>query len=145
METLISQLSEDRDYGERTYEQVVSDVREGRLIISVGQNLPQLVDAKSRKAVKGTGKPVGAGTGPQHRALWEFRARALDDFDAAYEELREGMQKGDPRMHKIFWENLLGRMDVARDSGMSDVVKLLLEQLTASQSTSYRKVDIDVG
>ena len=139
-EELIQALSPERDYGEFTYEQIVEGVRSGAILIKPGQHLPRIVDAQTFKTMKGTGIPPGAGVGPQHRALHRFRELAINDVDWALENLKKGMERGDPRYDKIYWEYMIGRAGEAKESGMSDVLKMLIERLDKPEK---RHIDIE--
>lgn len=142
---LINLLDPARDYGALSYKEVVERVKDGRFILRQGSRLPQIYDATSNKIVKGSGHPVRAGTGEtqQQFAGKEFRTRALDDFDDAYEELRKGMKQGDMRAHKIFWEMLIGRVGEAKVSGNSEVMTKMLEMIASSQKVVEREIIVD--
>lgn len=140
VEELIAQLSPDRDYGDRTFDEVVAGVRGGAILIRPGQRLPQLVDAQTGKTIKGTGVPPGAGVGPQHRALHLFRELAIDDVPWAYQNLVKGMERGDPRYDKLYWEYMVGRAGEAKEQGMTDVLKMLIERLDRPEK---RVIDLE--
>lgn len=125
--SLIDKLDPHRDYGERTYEEVLSGIRSGAIIIREGNNLPQLVDAATGRAIKGTGVPVNNGENPQRVAMARFRRMAQDDLDEAYAELRAGMKAGDPRCMKIYWELLIGRPGEAKGENSTSIMEKLLE------------------
>lgn len=123
---LLAALDPERNYGPRTYQQVVDAVRRGELTLMAGQNLPVIKDVSTGKMVAGSGQLPQTGVSNQQRALHRFRQLALDDVDDAYGELRTGMKAGDPRFHKIYWENLVGKMGEARGGeAMAEAVKAL--------------------
>jgi hypothetical protein len=128
-------LDPERDYGERTYEQVLADVDAGKLRLGPGHNLPQIFDTETGRTVKGTGMSPNVGSGPQHAALATFRRKALDDVDEAYRELRTGMKTGDPRFHKIFWEQLIGKVGEVRAVGERSIMDKLLEAALKPRET----------
>jgi hypothetical protein len=137
---LIAQLSPERDYGDRDYDQVVREVIDGTLVLEPGYGLPVIRDRKTNRTVKGTGRPANS-QGPQHAALSAFRRMAIDDVDDAYRELRAGMKAGDPRFHKIFWENLVGKVGEVRGGDeMAKAMQMLIERMAQPES---RTVVID--
>lgn len=71
---LIDQLDENRDYGSRTYEQVVEDVENGVLVIQPGYDHPVLSDLKGG-VVKGSGRAK--------------KQQAVSDFTSAVRRLKE--------------------------------------------------------
>ena len=140
-EYLVTLLDPERDYGERDYEKVVADVRAGILTISPGQRLPILFDPAKRQTVKGTGQPPQEGLSNQQRALAQFRGMAIDDVPAAYATLWAGMQRGDPRYDKIYWELLVGKMGESRGGeAIATAFKALIE---AMQRPEERRVPIE--
>jgi hypothetical protein len=137
---LITLLSPERDYGDRSYEDVVREVIDGTLVIEPGYGLPVIRDRKTNRTVKGTGRPANS-QGPQHAALSAFRRLAIDDVDQAYEELRAGMRAGDPRFHKIFWENLVGKVGETR--GGDEMAKAMQMLVAHFEKPETRTVIID--
>jgi hypothetical protein len=137
---LIALLDKDRNYGDRTYDDVVREVIDGSLLLEPGHNLPVIKDARTRLAVKGSGRYVGT-TGPQQEALAAFRRMALDDVPDAYAELRSGMKNGDPRFHKIYWENLIGKVGETR--GGDEMAKAMQMLVAHFEKPETRTVIID--
>lgn len=123
VEDLVRLLDPERDYGERSYSQVVNQVRGGDLLIEPGQRLPVLKDARTGHTVKGTGRGHQNGVSPQQAIVAEFRKHAADDFDFAYQSLVRGMKAGDPRYDKIWWEYAAGK--VAEFRGGDDTAKAI--------------------
>lgn len=139
-EALIGLLDPKRDYGERSYEDVISGIRDGSLLIEPGNSLPQLCTAK-HQYIKGSGSPKLEGMSAQQRALHQVRTWALDDLEWAYIHLKNGMSRGDPRYDKIFWETALGKMGEAKGSeAMAEAFKALI---AAMDKPDVRTVVID--
>jgi hypothetical protein len=110
-EELIGSLDPRRDYGDRTYEEVVAHVRAGQLRLEPGRStLPVIRDPATNRPVKGTGQPPVPDDAEFPR--WgrrRFNERAAADFDAVYEALVQAATRGDVRAQKLFVETFLGR------------------------------------
>lgn len=139
---LLARLDPQRDYGERTFADVVQGVKSGAIFIEPGMNLPVLREAGTGYSIKGTGRPpVGTNLSAQQIALREFRTKAVDDIDEAYAELRKGMKSGDPRFHKIYWETLIGKVGELRGGeAMAEALKAVIQ---AVQQPQTRVIDVD--
>lgn len=138
---LIALLDPTRNYGERTFEQVLAGIHDGSILIEPGQRLPMLFTAENHRSIKGTGQAPQDGVSNTQRALQRFRSLGLDDVDDAYAELRAGMKAGDPRFHKIYWENLLGKMGETKGGeAMAEAFKALI---TALEKPDVRTVTFD--
>jgi len=145
-EDLISLLDPGRDYGDRTYSDVVSGVLDGTIHISPGQRLPVLWDTGARHVIKGTGQPPQTGVSVQQAALREFRERAIDDLPEAYSLLIDGMRKGDPRYDKIYWENLMGKIgEVKGGDAMAVAFKALIDAMQTPQMRTVTVTDVIDG
>lgn len=128
--SLLDLLDPGRDYGDRSFEQVVDGIKSGEIVIESGWRLPVLRDAKTNRAIKGTGRPPTAGVSVQQAALREFRERAIEDLPEAYDILFAGMKAGDPRWGKIYWEITVGKMGEMRGGdAMAVALKLLYEAM----------------
>ena len=138
---LIASLDPDRNYGDLTFEQVVSGIQSGTILISPGSRLPLLKSAETGRPIKGSGQPPQTGVSVQQAALREFRERAIDDLPEAYELLMQGMREGDPRFHKLFFENLLGKMGETK--GGDAMVEAFKVFVAAMQKPEERTVIID--
>ena len=104
---LIDQLEEDRDYGKRTYKDVVKDVKGGALIIAEGKTLPVLKDATTGVTVSGTGAPLKKNA--QKSWQMQFNERAVSDFDAVYGSLvKAAVEKSDVKAAMYFMDRVLG-------------------------------------
>jgi hypothetical protein len=94
---LVRSLDPRRDYGERSYDEIVAEVRTGRLPLEPGRSsLPVIRDPATNRPVKGTGQPRVPDD--QELARWgrrRFNERAAADFDAVYEALLEAAKRGD--------------------------------------------------
>ena len=57
---LVSLLDPDRDYGDKTFEEVKEGIARGLIVIEPGHSLPVLRDPTTNRAIKGTGRPPGS-------------------------------------------------------------------------------------
>ena len=127
---LISELDPDRDYGDRSYEEVVDDVKSSRLAIEPGQRLPVLRDATTRRPVKGTGQPL------QNESPHEFSRKRVREWMADnLEDFLEAMRKGaiedrDPRWAKLALEYGISKPIEVREFDKSPLLGLLMEKLS---------------
>jgi hypothetical protein len=138
---LIAQLDPERGYGDLTFEQVVEGVQSGAILIEPGSRLPVLRNRATGHPLKGSGQPPQTGVSVQQAALREFRERAQDDLPEAYDLLVQGMRSGDPRFHKIYFENLLGKMgEIKGGDAMVEAFKVFI---AAMQRPEVRTVIID--
>jgi hypothetical protein len=137
VEEFINLLPLDRDYGERSYDDVVRGLRDGSLKATTGHRLPQLFDSKTNMKIKGTGTPIMEGASPHQRIAAEFRSLAVDDLEMVYGKIVEGIKKGnDPRWAKLFLEFTIGRVEAARGSdGAADVISRLLDMIDSRPQT----------
>ena len=127
---LVSQLDPERGYGDLSFEQVVTGIRDGAILIEPGQRLPVLRSATTGRPLKGSGQPPQTGVSITQAALREFRERAIEDLPAAYELLWKGMAAGDPRYDKIYWENLMGKMGETKGGdAMVDAFRVFIDAL----------------
>ncbi len=136
---LVAKLDPDRDYGERSYQDILDGVSSGAIVIRPGNNLPQLWF--NNRTIKGTGQPPLNGVSAQQKAVHRFRELGLDDVDWAYQNLRNGMSRGDPRYDKIWWEYMGGKMGESKGGeAMAEAFKALLSAL---EKPEQRTVIID--
>jgi len=125
---LIEKLDADRNYGKRTYKEVVQGVKTGALTIYEGQTLPILKDAETGFTITGTGVPRKKDT----RTEWKIRfaERAISDFEAIYEALVKQAAKGDTKAIMYFMDRLMGspaKLDTA-DQFIIDVTNKQLKR-----------------
>lgn len=141
VEEFIQLLPLDRDYGERSYDDVVRQLRSGELRATPGHRVPQLFDAKTNMKVKGTGTPIMEGASPHQRIASEFRSLAVDDLEMVYGKIVEGIKKGnDPRWAKLFLEFTIGRVEAARGAGGdAEVISKLLDMIDSRPQ--YRTIE----
>lgn len=136
---LVSQLDPNRDYGSRTYEQVVAEVESGALILAPGKTLPVIRDAKTNHAVSGTGRPPGKPASVFSRAFIQkqFAKNAKEMWDAAFKYALEG----DARYAKLLFEYGMGAPQQARGdpTGAEDFLRIL----AAAAESTQRRVTID--
>jgi len=139
-ETLIAALDPKRDYGERTYDDVLTGIRAGAILIEPGQSLPVLVEARMHRAIKGSGQPPQDGVSVQQQIIRKFRELAIDDAPEAYALTIKGMRDGDPRWGKIWWELAGGKMGEAK--GGEAIAAAFLAFLAAQQAPERRTVTV---
>lgn len=144
---LIASLDPDRNYGERTYEQVVAEVRAGALNLSPGRfGIPRITDAQTNRAVAGTGQPpVAEGSSPRDWGNARFRQLAAEHFETAWGQLVQGMHpdhKSADKFHKIFWETFLGKPGESRSQLLDKVAETLLAAAASSSSSTLTAEDI---
>ena len=145
LEELVQLLPLDRDYGERSYDDVVRGLRDGSLKATPGHRLPQLFDAKTNMKIKGTGTPIMEGASPHQRIAAEFRSLAVDDLEMVYGKIVEGIKKGnDPRWAKLFLEFTIGRVEAARGAGGdAEVISKLLDMIDSRPQ--HRTIEVIDG
>lgn len=127
---LIEKLDPNRDYGKRTYTDIVREVEEGTLSLHVGPTaLPVIRNAADGVVVKGTGGQYlhKAQDNPRIHTKAVFLERAHSDFEKVYESMIESATKGDVRAQKLFMELYVGRPREASDAVDKAVVSRLFE------------------
>jgi hypothetical protein len=141
-EEAIESLDPTRDYGNRSYEQVVTEVESGALMVipnSKGGH-PILRQKEGGFLIKGSGRANN--TGVEHglkETKRQFMERAAGDFDSVYESVIKSATKGDVRAQKLFMELYVGRPTEAIDGMNKEVARVLAEYYLKSQGT--RTVD----
>jgi hypothetical protein len=128
VEELVSQLSQDRDYGPRTYEEVVEGVREGSINATPGHPVPLL--RVNNRSIKGSGAPLAlieASKNTNHKRPWmaEFEERGTTDFDAIYEALVESALGGDVKAQMYFLDRMLGKPRDSRPTSGTDWTSII--------------------
>ena len=120
-----------RDYGERSYLDVIAGVDIGEIIITPGANLPQLFDAETNRKIKGTGAPPRPDQTPQQYIASQFRKRGLDDMDAIYEVVASNALKGqDWHWVDLFLKYTVGKVgEVRGGDGMTDALNKLIDMI----------------
>lgn len=136
LEELISLLDPDRDYGERTHEQVVQEVRAGALTIQRNPSevitQPFLTDARTGKRIKGSGMAVnkrGYTKQSEFNHKW-FLERCEEDREKVYRSLMKAIDRDepDPRALKLWLEYAIGAPQKMLAGGAStDAIKALLD------------------
>ena len=144
---LIDQLDPHRDYGDRSFEEVVAGVQQCRLRLEPGQGrLPVIRDLSTGLPANGGGQPpLPDGTDLTRWGRKRFNERAVDDFDAVYDSLIEACtDKHDPRAFKLFLETFLGRpQEGLRDDG--GAIKALIGLLTDRSTRRVEYIDAETG
>ena len=142
-EEVIASLDPTRDYGDRSYEQVVTEVESGALMVipSAKGGQPIIRQKVGGFVIKGSGRTndsnIERGTAETKRL---FMARAADDFGSVYESVVTSANKGDVRAQKLFMELYVGRPTEAVDGMDKDIAKIIAEHYLRSQGT--RTIDI---
>ncbi len=133
---LVDLLDPERDYGDRTYLDVLSGIDRGTILIRPGARLPMLVSSTGG-TIRGTGQPPRTGVTAQQHVVARMRELALDDIDEAYRSLRDGMRRGDPRYDKIWWEYAAGKSSEFKGSdAMAEAFKHLVDMLDKPEAKS---------
>jgi hypothetical protein len=137
IDEMVAMLDPDRDYGERTFDDVVKAVRDGSISASPGHPVPMLrIGAMS---VKGSGAPVALANATKQRPwLAKFEERASTDFDAVYESLLTSAINGEVKAQMYFLDRLLGKPRETRDGGNSEMLSAFIGALAGT-----RMVDIE--
>lgn len=143
MEALLDQLDPDRDYGDRSLDDVKREVRAGALLIKPsGTRHPLLSDASTGKRVTGSGGPPGGHIDAREWGrdwFFEFAVEELPGVAAAMVAAAKGfditgrpLKNGpDPRAQKLFIETFLGVPQRQSVSMPAEAFKDLLVQLQA--------------
>jgi len=127
-EDLLALLDPDRNYGERSYDDVVREVNAGTLMLGVGNSLPRIFDATTKQPVKGTGQPP-INDDVQRFSKAKFNAWAADNQDEAQELLLAAMRKLDVRAMKIFFDNQIGPGKEVRTDAVSEALASLINNM----------------
>ena len=137
---LVSRLDPARDYGDRTYEQVVQDVHAGNLVLSPGAGQQPLIqEVGSGIFVKGTGRRAGSQEFKYNQQeVSKLLSGYLPEVLPAFVE--DLMEKRDPRMFKIYFERLMGNAGQAFNGASADEVL----EMMAKISGMSRSVPVDV-
>ena len=141
---LIRLLDPHRDYGPRSFDDVVADVRAGRLRLEPGRGaLPVIRDPSTGHPARGTGQPPASQEAEVQRwSRRRFNERAAADLDAVYDALIAAATHGDMRAAKLFFEVLLGRPREALAAADDRTLEVLL---ALARQTRPSEVVIDVS
>ena len=132
LDEMINLLPLDRNYGDRSYDDVVRQLRSGELRAAPGHRIPQLFDAKTNRIVKGSGTPIMTqGVTAHQKIAAEMRNMAVDDIEMVYHNLIDKIRRTeDPRWTKIFLEFTVGKVSEARGAdGMADAINKLIDMI----------------
>ena len=122
IEDLIALLDPARDYGDRTYKEVVDSVRDGRLSIFPGKPTPILRDVGRGVSVKGTGAPLVVNDTRKKAWTSIFEERGPTDADAVYDSLISSAMTGDTKAQIYFFDRLFGKPRESRETQNADVL-----------------------
>ena len=130
-EELIERLDPNRDYGVRTYEDVVREVRAGTLSLHEGATVLPVIRDKTMNNVitKGSGvtRVREKADNPRVQTKAVFLERAHGDFESVYSAMVESAVKGDVRAQKLFMELYVGRPREATEVVEKEVINRLFE------------------
>lgn len=139
---LIARLDPERDYGERTFEQVINQVGDGRLFLEPGANLPVIKDTASGRMVRGSGRVPGGTQGPRQHAMAEFYRLALDDLPEAYRYLWKGIQTGDYHFLDIYFKNVMPKQPEVRGGDeMGKAFQMMIERMAQPEQRTVEIID----
>lgn len=123
IEELIEQLDPTRDYGDRSYKEIVDSVRAGNINIRPGNPTPILRDVGRGITIKGTGAPlVISRTGNKRAWLTIFEERGASDIDAVYDSLIASAVGGDTKAQIYYFDRMFGKPRESRDNSNADVL-----------------------
>ena len=129
-EELIARIDPDRDYGERTYTDIVREVHEGTIaIVDNGVRHPILRDVQTKLPVKGSG-PINVPektTQSRGNARAQFMLAAEQNFGEVYGAMIKSAIKGDVRAQKLFMELYVGRPKDAVEGSNERMMEKLLD------------------
>lgn len=114
---LIDLLDPNRDYGERTFEQVKEEIARGLILIEPGHNLPVLKDARTHTLVTGTGRR--ANTAPHEWSRAYIREQFADDAARLYQAAVDAvLVKGDMKALELLLKYGVGdHREAGADAG----------------------------
>ena len=127
---LIYTLDPTRDYGDRSYDQVVTEIESGALMVipSAKGGQPIIRQKVGGFLIKGSGRTNDSNI---ERGMKEtkrlFMARAADDFDSVYESVVTSANKGDVRAQKLFMELYVGRPKEVSEGANEKMMDKLLD------------------
>lgn len=145
-EELIAALDPLRNYGPRTYEEVVAQVRAGEIEIRVGKRVPVLLSAKTHMHVHGSGIALDQGSRVLSAASREYiRTRFNEDVEAWYEALYiAGVKNMDVKAMKLAFEFGAERPVEGKDQGgAASVMMRMLEMMEKGEGKTQRVVDAE--
>lgn len=138
---LLEALDPNRDYGDRTFEEVVEQVQAGALILLPGIGNPVIKDVATGKTVKGTGKVIAGEDSDKRRVIQsKFLERAEADFDEVYASIMESVNKGDVRAMKLWVETVIGKPGEMRPTGGADIMEKIFEAMLTHRESAVRQV-----
>lgn len=123
---LLPELDPQRNYGKRTYEEVVQEVGEGRLRLFAGATLPVIVQTDNGQSVTGTGQPLQGEQPAEHRTRESFQIRSETDLPVVYDAILHAIvEKHDPRAMKIWMEYAIGKPPESRQDRSESLTRLM--------------------
>lgn len=143
LDTLIASLDPTRDYGERSYEDVVEQARSGLLVLEPGQGgIPVIRDGVTYKAVRGTAKAIVHNIAPNEQARRQWRQRFLDDEPELYAAAKNAvLNKGDMKALELLLKYGVGDHREGGSDAGTKAVEMLFEM--AKERGGTRRIEID--
>ena len=117
-EDLIALLDPAKDYGDRSYEEIVSGCRDGSIHIEPGHPTPILRHVGRGVSIKGTGAPLTVKNQGGEKKSWVtiFEDRGATDVDAVYDALIASATGGDVKAQQYYFDRMLGKPRESRDT-----------------------------
>tara|TARA_R100000808_G_scaffold13830_1_gene33187 strand:+ start:2922 stop:3416 length:495 start_codon:yes stop_codon:yes gene_type:complete len=117
-EDLIALLDPNRDYGDRSYEEIVAGCRDGSIHIGPGTPTPILRHVGRGVSVKGTGAPLAVKNQGREKKAWVtiFEDRGANDVDAVYDALIASAVGGDVKAQQYYFDRMFGKPRESRDT-----------------------------
>lgn len=147
-EDLMGQLDPERDYGPRTYEQVLEEVRSGKLeLLENPRGLPMIRDTESFTFVSGTGRQritqpyesrILAGNSRQ-----DFMKLAVKDFPRVYRALVTlAVEKENVRALKLWFDKFIPDAPDVVAEDRDELLQRVMGML-ANPATAFETVEVD--
>lgn len=133
---LLSELDPERDYGNRSVEEVKKEVTEGKLEIAKGVAHPVIRDAQTGHLVKGSGRLPTTTTVVESRSSWDraFREAGSMYFDVVFDQLIQLCMVGNFKAIEFFMNRMGGKPTDNKDipdGGRDAKVDAMMAQLRA--------------
>ena len=140
---LTRQLDPDRDYGHRSFEEVVAGVHKGTLLLEEGLVVPVIRDATTGQVVKGTGQSIAEVDNIEGKRAWSHRFQQLGrhSFDELYEQLIDLCRSGNFKALEYFFNRMSGKPSELRTEGSTKATELLIEKLGQTTQVAIPSAD----
>jgi hypothetical protein len=149
LDELIIELDPNRDYGERSYTDVVKDIRSGYISISPGVPTPILRDVGRGVTIKGTGRPLATNSN-RNSFIAKFEERAEVEFDSAFEAFMQNVMNGDVKAQMYFFDRMLGKPRESREGAARDEMNAFWASFAGSSmahvnNEQHKVIDIELN